>query len=137
MFAVVVIIAVLLLVAVGASVDGGTTDGGDDPPATGSNDETPPPLVRHEGAPRRVVRVDFFAGDLLVWEAGVRRETAPHFYLSEPPALVVYESCTLRIGESAPAAETVAAATAAPSPEQEGAGVDSGCMVMVMGRERR
>ena len=119
-----VVVAVLLLVGIGASVEGGTTDCGDGPSATGSNDETPPPLVRRKGAPRRAVRVDFFTGDLLVWEAGVRRKTAPHFCLFESPPLVVYESCTLRSRESAPATETVAAATAAPSPEREGAGVD-------------
>ena len=103
---------------------GGTTDGGDGPSATGSNTETPPPLVRRKGAPRSVVRVDFFTGDLFVWEAGVRRETAPRLCLFEPPPLVVYESCTLRSRESAPATEIVAAATAAPSPECKGAGVD-------------
>ena len=128
-FALVVVVAVLLLV-VGASVEGGTTEGGDGLSATGLKDETPPPLVRREGSPPRAVRVDFFTGDLLVSDAGVRREAAPRFDLFEPPPLVVYESCTRRSGESAPAAATVAAATAAPSPEREGAGVDSGSMAI-------
>ena len=69
-----------------------------------SYDRTPPPLVMCERAPSRAGRVVFFAGDLLVLEAGIWREMAPRFVLFEPP--LSYNSLA--------SSETEAASTATP-----------------------